>query len=201
MADPGVFTPAMLAFFVALFTWIGLGAAPRGSRALGPGLILAGALAIGRWEALARGGAWRGHLLFLCATASWAVCTLAHGRSALGALHSAALMCFWSRVAIVPAALILGTDFLRGGWGALLGLLLPQGVLSGFLATITDFFAITRLGPQRLAAFAALVPGLAALGGLAFPGEALRPVEMAGLGVVMLGGALAAGALAPMPRR
>ncbi|MBL4557126.1 MAG: hypothetical protein JKP98_08315 [Rhodobacteraceae bacterium] len=35
MADPGVFTPAMLAFFVALFTWIGLGAAPRGSRARG----------------------------------------------------------------------------------------------------------------------------------------------------------------------
>ncbi|MBL4540499.1 MAG: hypothetical protein JKP97_01660 [Rhodobacteraceae bacterium] len=57
------------------------------------------------------------------------------------------------------------------------------------------------MAPQRLAAFAALVPGLAALGGLAFPGEALRPVEMAGLGVVMLGGALAAGALAPMPRR
>lgn len=197
VADSGVFTPAMLPFFVALLSWAILGAPPRGSRAAGLLLILLGALAIGGAEALTRGGgAWRGHLLFLCASASWAVYTLAYGRSGLGALYSAALMCFWSAVVFAPLSLLSGADFLRGGWRPLVGLILQQGVLSGFLATITYFFAITRLGPQRPAALAALVPGLAALGGWWFLGEALRPVEIVGLAVVMVGVALAAGALA-----
>lgn len=200
VADSGVFTPGMLPFFVALFSWAALGARPRGSRAVGLALILLGALAIGGAEALGRGGgAWRGHLLFLCASACWAVYTLAYGRSGLGALYSAALMCFWATAVFAPAALIAGADPLRGGWGPFWALLVQQGLLSGFLATITWFFAITRLGPSRPAALAALVPGLAALGGWVFLGEAMRPPEIAGLVVVMAGVALAAGALAPRP--
>ena len=202
VADSGVFTPAMLPFFVALLSFLALGERVRGARLLGLALILAGALAIGGWEALARGGgAWRGHLLFLAASLAWAVYTLAYRRSGLGAIDSAALMCFWSSAVFLPLALAGGADYLKNGWQALVIQVIFQGFLSGFLATFTFFFAISRLGTAPAAAFAALVPGLAALGGWGVLGEPLDPVKIAGLGVVTLGVLLASGALGLPARR
>jgi len=202
VADSVIFTPAMLPVFVAGLARLIDGDRITGRRLAGLGLILAGAMAVGGWEALGRGGgAWRGHLLFLGASFSWAVYTLAYRRSGLGATDSAAIMCFWTSLAFLPLALITGVDFLRGGWGplALHGTL--QGLFSGFLATLSFFVAITRLGPGTVAPFAALVPGLAALGAWAILDEPVGAVKLAGLAVVSLGVALASGALAPRRQR
>ena len=202
VADSGVFTPAMLPVFVALLSLIVWGERTTGLKLLGLGLILAGALAVGGWEALGRGGgAWRGHLLFLAASVTWAIYTLAYRRSGLGAIESAALMCFWSALVFVVLALATGADFLRNGWQVLLVQGTLQGLFSGFLATITYFFAITRLGAPTAAAFAALVPGLAALQGWFFLGEPVGPVRLAGLAVVTLGVLLASGARLPARER
>ncbi len=203
-ADAGMFTPTMLPVFVALLgVALGSDAVPRGWRLLGLGLIVSGALAVGGWEALANtaSGAWRGHLMFLAASLSWAIYTLAYRRSGLGPIESAAMMCFWAGAGFVVLALFNGVDFLRHGWGVFLFHLTLQGLFSGFLATITYFFAITRLGAQPAAAFAALVPGLAAA--LAWPvlGEALGWVKAGGLAVVTLGVLLASGALSRGPAR
>ncbi|MEM6467452.1 MAG: EamA family transporter, partial [Pseudomonadota bacterium] len=70
-----------------------------------------------------------------------------------------------------------------------------QGVLSGFLATITFGYAVSKLGASRTAAFAALVPGLAALGGWVILGEPIPFNKALGLGAASLGVLLASGIL------
>jgi len=202
-ADGGMFTPAMLPVFMTLLG-LALGESlPAGFRLAGLGLILGGALAIGGWEALARtgSGAWRGHLLFLCASLSWAIYTFAYRRSGFGAVESTAVMCIGASVVFVPLALATGADFLRHGWGPLLLHVLLQGVFSGFLATFTYFVAIARLGTQPPAAFAALVPGLGAVLAWLFLDEPLGPLKLAGLAVISLGVALASGALSAPGKR
>src|SRR5688572_7159126 len=64
-----------------------LGERLRLARTLGLGLILLGIAAIVGFSALAGGGAWRGHLLLLCAAAMWAVYTLAFKCSGLTAIQ------------------------------------------------------------------------------------------------------------------
>jgi drug/metabolite transporter (DMT)-like permease len=66
-----------------------------------------------------------------------------------------------------------------------------QGLLSGFVATLTFVYAVGRLGASRTASFAALVPILAALGGWAVLGEPIGWVKGAGIVVVATGVALA----------
>ena len=193
VADAGVFTPSMLPIYVALLSVVLLGDRFGRGQCLGFGLIVAGALAVGGWEALYGGaeGAWRGHLLFSAASMAWAVYTVAFRVSDLSALHAAALLCFWTFLGILVLAAIFGTRFGEVPVPTLSLQVFLQGVLSGFLATFTYGFAITRLGASRTASFAALVPILAALGGWAVLGEPLSWLKGVGIVVVATGVALA----------
>ena len=109
-------------------------------------------------------------------------------------------MCGWAALALSAVAIVIGTDFTVLSPGALAVQILFQGVLSGFVATFTFFYAVSHIGASRTAAFAALVPVLAALGGWAILGEALTSLKMAGILVVSIGVALASGAL-PLRKR
>jgi len=71
---------------------------------------------------------------------------------------------------------------------------MPMGALYPNLPRLLTFlYAVTRLGTVIPAASAALVPVLAALGGWLFLGEALGPMKILGIGVVMAGILLASG--------
>jgi drug/metabolite transporter (DMT)-like permease len=193
VADAGVFTPSMLPIYVALLSVLFLGERFGRSQILGFGLIVLGALAVGGWEALHGGtdGAWRGHLLFSAASMAWAAYTVAFRMSGLSALHAAALMCFWTSAGMLVLAAVFGTRFGEVPVPTLALQVFLQGVLSGFLATFTYGFAISRLGASRTASFAALVPVLAALGGWAVLGEPLSWLKGLGIAVVAAGVVLA----------
>lgn len=195
VADSGVFTPSMLPLYVALLSFLLLGERFGPTRLAGFALIVLGALAVGGWEAVVRGeaGVWRGHLLFTGASLSWAAYTVIFRRSGLSPALGGALLCFWSALGFAALALVTGTRFGTVPPGALAIQVLFQGVLSGFVATWTFFFAISRVGASRTAAFAALVPVLAALGGWVFLGEPIGVVKAAGILVVSTGVALASG--------
>lgn len=195
VADSAVFTPAMMPVYAALYTRIFEGERLPRTRLLGLALIVSGALTIGGWAALSSGGqAWIGHLLFTGASLSWVAYTLLFRGSRLGAAEAAALLC----TAAAIAFLVLGTFTGFGLSGLPLSSLtiqiIFQGVLSGFVATYTYFYAIRHLGPAPSAAFAALVPVLAALGGWIFLGEPIGPVKAIGIAITSLGVALASGA-------
>ena len=202
VADSGVFTPSMLPLFVALLSTLFLGERIGPLRLAGFAMILVGALAVGGYEAVRGGGdgVWVGHVLFLCASFSWAIYTVIFRASNLGAFHGGALLCFYSALAFCIPALIVGTDFASVPPSTLAIQILFQGVLSGFVATWTFFYAVTALGPSRTAAFAALVPVLAALGGWVFLGEPIGPLKALGILIVSAGVLLASGAVARRQR-
>lgn len=198
VADSGIFTPSMLPFYVALLSYFFLGERLERSRIYGLVLIGTGALAVGGWEAIRNSGdgTWIGHLAFTAASFSWAIYTIVFRKSGLNAAQAAAMMCFWAAIAFAVLALFQGTNFSAIPLKTLLIQGLFQGVLSGFLATLTFFYAVTHLGASRTAAFAALVPILAAVGGWIFLGEPIGILKAIGIGIVATGVALASGVLA-----
>ncbi len=197
VADSGVFTPSSLPFFVAVLSALFLAERFTRLRLVGFSLIVLGALVVGGWEALsnASSGAWRGHILFLSASFCWAVYTIAYRRSGIGAMPAAAMIAFWSGFGFILVALVWGVDFSQATFGFVALQTLLQGVLSGYVATITYFYAVTHIGASRTAAFAALVPILAAIGGWVFLDEPIGILKAIGIAVVAAGVVLASGAL------
>ncbi|QHQ34471.1 DMT family transporter [Algicella marina] len=194
VADSGVFTPSMLPVYVAVLSALFLGERFTRLRLAGFALIVFGAVAVGGFSALSRSGdVWSGHLLFTLASISWAVYTLVFRLSGLRAEDGAAILSFWSALAFLAVGLFTGISFAGVGAGPLAIQILFQGVLSGFVANFTFFYAVHHLGPSRSAAFAALVPVLAALGGWLFLGEPIGLLKATGIAIVVAGVLLASG--------
>ena len=114
-ADAGIFTPSMLPVCVALLSVLFLSVAYSAAQVLGLALILAGAAAVGGLTAFSQAdaGAWRGHILFLCASMSWAIYTLGFRQSSLSPLPAAAIMATIPALGFLACALVIGTDLHR----------------------------------------------------------------------------------------
>ncbi len=159
------------------------------------GVLLLAADALAAWSSTT----WQGDLLFLAAAALWAVYALAFRSLGLSPWHAAALVNGWS------AVVVLAWCAVRALHGDAIGLAhLPlrdlawqalwQGVLAGVLGLWTYSVAIARLGAAQAAAFGALAPAVAAVGGWIWLGDALTPVEIAAVTAAVGGVALASGA-------
>ena len=194
VADSGVFAPSMLAVWVAVFAVIFTGARYSGRQVGGLALIVAGALFLGGFSAILTSGdgAWRGHLLFLAAAASWAAYTVRFRVSGLSALQATVLMATWATLFFVICAPFTGINFHRLP-PDLLALQLGQGLAAGAVANFTFLFSVRTLGAPISAAAAAFVPILAALGGLFFLGEPVGILKWVGVLVAAMGVALASG--------
>ena len=198
VADSGVFTPSLLPFFVAALSALFLGERFSGQRLTGFGLILFGALAVGGIEAVRTSGegVWVGHLLFVYASISWAIYTVIFRISGLGALHGGALFVFLGRLSLSGRRRRHRND-VRSGRARDTGN--PDRVPGGVVGLCRD------IGPSSMrsrllarpgtAAFAALVPVLAALGGWVFLDEPIGALKAIGIVVVSVGVLLASGAL------
>ncbi len=199
VSDSGVFAPGMLPLFTAVAAFIVLGERYGPVRFTGFALILAGGLAVGGFEAIANSGdgTWRGHILFMVAAALWSIYSVTFRLTGLGALHGAALISFWSAVSFGLAALVAGVDFSGIGWREIGWQIFAQGVLTSVVAMFAFGFAVREIGPSRTAAFAALTPVMAAVGGWVFLGEEVSAVKWTGIAIVAAGVLLASGVLSP----
>ncbi|WP_316013062.1 DMT family transporter [Roseobacter sp. HKCCA0434] len=197
VADSGVFAPSMLPLYVALLSFLLLGERFGPLRLAGFALILAGAVGIGGWEALsgAASGTWRGHLLISVAAFLWACYTVAYRRSSIAPVDAAAMICFWSALGFIALAFVVPLRLPQAALSVIALQIVMQGVLSGFVSTITYGYALSRIAPSKVAACAALVPVMAALGGWVFLGEPIGLVKSLGIAVVALGVLLASGAI------
>lgn len=125
-----------------------------------------------------------GHALILVSALFWAVYTVALRRSGLSAFEATALISVWSAIILLPFGTMPLIEALQQGrMGEIAMQALVQGVLSGIVATILFANAILRLGASRAAAFAALLPALAAI--LAIPVLGEIPDAVAFIGIVM----------------
>ena len=190
----GALLPGTMPLWAALIAWFVLGERLGAYRAAGLALIAAGVLTIGGADALAAAGdAWPGHLMFLAAAALWAGYTHAFKRSGLTAVQAAGVTAAWSFLVHAALAVAFGSDLAAAPADELAIQVLAQGVLSGCVAILAYGIAVNRLGATSAASFSALVPALAALGGVLFLGEVPAAIETAGIATVAAGVALATG--------
>jgi drug/metabolite transporter (DMT)-like permease len=75
-----------------------------------------------------------------------------------------------------------------------------QSFIIGILAMFLFGYAVQFLGAAETAAFGALTPILALLGGVAFLGETVTPLKVFGVTLVAVGVFFASGVLSKVPR-
>ncbi len=197
VADSGIFAPSMLPVFVTALSLIFLGASFHQSQYLGVATIVFGAIAVGGWEAIssAATGTWRGHVLFLCASFSWAIYTIRFRASSLSATDGAMILVTWSAIFFLVLAAFSGTKIPATPL-PILTVQLILGVSAGLVANFTFLFSVQKLGPAIPAASAALVPVIATLGGWVFLAEPIGFLKAIGIAVVAFGVLLASGSFA-----
>ncbi len=156
------------------------------------GMALLGADTMGAYP-----GAWRGDLLFLAATACWAVYTLLVRRWRVAALRAVLAVALYAAPLFLPVWwLLLPSGLAEAGWRVAAWQFFFQGsvavVVAGFLFTR----AVNALGAATTTAVTALVPALAALAAWPLLDEPLGLAGLAGVALVsagMLAGVRAAG--------
>ncbi len=164
-ADVGPLVPGTMPLIVALLSVVIFKEKLGWARAIGFALCLAGVLTIaGRSIASASGDTSFGHLLLITAALCWACYTVAFRHVGVTAIEMAALVSFWSAIAMLPFGIPPLIDaFNKGAHNDLIVQALIQGIGSGLVALVLYNIGIARLGASRAAAFVALVPALATL--------------------------------------
>jgi drug/metabolite transporter (DMT)-like permease len=201
-AEVGALLPGTMPLWAAL-VGILLGVS-RFTRAqwLGYGLIASGivlmlsmaiATTAGDHDTASAGAAWQGQGLLLLTAASWAIYSHAFKRSGLTPLQGAAIVAAWSFLICLALAACYGTELRVMPAHLLLMQLAAQGILSGLIGIFSYGLAVAALGAARAAAFSALAPVLATIGGAVLLGEQPGRSDLISILLITLGVALASG--------
>ena len=195
-SDGGALAPGMLPFWTALAAYALAREVPGPRRRFGLGMILVGAVIVSLWsiQSGASDEAWKGHLLFLTGSGLWAVYSVIFRQSGLTPLHGLVIGLFWGGLIVTPLLLVSGNvNFTEANWDDIAAMILMQSFVIGIMATVLFSYAVRLLGAAEFAAFGALTPILALLGGVLFLGEALTYLKIFGVILVAVGVFLASG--------
>jgi drug/metabolite transporter (DMT)-like permease len=137
-------------------------------------------------------GAWRGDLLFLVASTSWAFYTVLVRRWRVPAMPATLAIALLAAPLYLPVWWL----FLPSNLGAVpLGAVAFQFVYQGFFAVLVAGFLFTRavvaIGAPRTTAITSLVPAMAALAAWPLLDEPLGALGLAGVALVTAGMLLA----------
>lgn len=200
-SDGGALAPGMLPFWTALAAWAIMGEVPGPRRRFGLAMILTGAVIVSLWQVIAgaQDGAWRGHLMFLAGSGCWGVYTVVFRQSGLTPLHALVIGLFWGALLGGPLLWATGLEFQGATWGGIVTMIILQSFVIGILAMFLFGYAVGQLGAAETAAFGALTPILALLGGAAFLGEEVTILKALGVCLVAAGVFLASGVLSRLP--
>jgi len=201
-SDGGALAPGMLPFWTALAAYAFAGEIPGPRRRIGLAMILAGAMVVSLWQILAGTveGAWKGHLLFLTGSACWSVYSVIFRQSGLSPLHGLTIGLFWGTLLFTPLLFATGNvSFANADLGDIVAMIVLQSFIIAILAMFLFGYAVQILGAAETAAFGALTPILALLGGAAFLDETVTPLKVLGVILVATGVFLASGVLSRRP--
>lgn len=197
-SDAGPLAPGMLPFWTALAAFALAGEIPGPRRRLGLAMILAGAMVISLWQILSWSddSAWKGHLMFLSGSGLWAVTSVIFRQSGLSSLHALVIGLFWGALLFTPVMFATGNvKFEAVSLSDIVVMIVFQGFIIGILAMFLFGYAVRIIGAAEAAAFGALTPILALLGGGLFLSEGITPLKIAGVALVAVGVFLASGVL------
>jgi drug/metabolite transporter (DMT)-like permease len=183
-------TPVMTAVLAAAFRLD----APNPVKLIGAFVSFLGvALVIAAGQGLDLLASLGGDLLTLGAALCWAIYTIAGAKILLR--HSPLVTTTWAVVSgmlfIAPVGIgqLVSTPILGFGPGVILALIYSGTMAAGF-ANVIVFHGVRLLGPTRVTALQSLVPALAVVLAAVFLHEPLRPVQVVGGIVILVGVAL-----------
>ena len=139
---------------------------------------------------------WEGFTLLPLAALLWASYTHAFRRSGLSALQSSAIIAVWSFLIHVGLAFVFGSSLASVPLQEIGLQIVSQGLLSGLAATLAYGLAVQALGGTQAAAFTAITPVLATIGGGFLLGEEIGAAGIAAAVVTGIGVALSTGLVA-----
>ena len=189
-SDGGALAPGMLPFWTALAAYALAGEIPGPRRRFGLAMIMAGAMVVSLWQIYsgADEGAWKGHLMFLVGSGFFALYSVIFRQSGLSPLRGMIIGLFWGTLLIIPILLATGNvTFATASLGDVAVMIVLQSFIIGILAMLLFGYAVQILGAAETAAFGALTPILALIGGVAFLGEAVTPIKVVGVALVVVG--------------
>ena len=195
-SDAGALAPGMLPFWTALFAFLIIGEKPSKIRLIGLLIILLGAFLVGSYSVLSPSdqNTWKGHFLFLAGSGMWSVYSVYFLKSGIDPLTGLVFGLFWGTAVVVPLLVLFGdVSFEKASAFDIFSMIFLQGLLIAIFAMLLYNFAIRQLGPAQTAAFGALTPILALIGGFVFLGETITPLKSVGIFIVAIGVVLASG--------
>ncbi len=196
----GVLLGGSMPLATALIGITVFGERPDRMRVLGFAAILAGvAILLTRSLGSAASTGWSGYALLPTAATLWAIYTHAFRRSGLSPLQGSALIAIWSFLIHLGLAACFGTTLGSVPAQEIALQVTSQGLLSGLVAMVAYGFAVKSLGGTQAAAFTALTPVLAMVGGAVLLGEQIGPFEILAAVVTATGVALSTGILSSRP--
>ena len=197
-SDAGALAPGMLPFWTALFAFIITGEKPSKIRFFGLIVILMGAFLVGSYSILSSSdqNTWKGHFLFLAGSGMWSIYSVYFRQSGIDPLTGLVFGLFWGTVVVIPLLVLFGdVSFEKASTFDIFSMIILQGLLIAILAMLLYNFAIRQLGPAQTAAFGALTPILALIGGFIFLGETITLLKSIGIFIVAIGVLFASGIL------
>ncbi len=187
-AHGAVLLSGVLPFMTAALAWAVLGEAWSRRRVASLAVVACG---IGLLAAATFGdhpGAWRGDVLFLCATLSWAIYTTAVRQWGIGPAQGTLAIALWAGPIYLPLWWVFSPTGLADiPFGQALYHFLFQGVFAVLVAGFLFLRAVKSIGAVRTTAITALVPGVSSLAAWPLLGEPLAPLGIVGVGLVTLG--------------
>ena len=191
-----VLLPGMLPLSTALLSVLLLGERLSRGRLLGLGLILCGGLLVGGaslLKAFDGGEVWKGDLLFVCASSTWAFYTVTCRKHALAAVPATIALVVFAAFTYLPvygllvALGLVSSKLASAPLGEVAFQVLWQGMGSVVISGIAFTKMVQYFGPIRSTMLTAIVPGLSAICAVIFLHEPLYWNLIAGLALVTVG--------------
>lgn len=166
------------------------------ARIAGLGLIFAGDLLVGGHsllEAFRGGSTWKGDVLYLCGSMSWAFYAVLCRRWRVGAIDATFAIAIGCLVSYVPLyALAVATGLAPSGlgvapWREIVLLAVYQGGFVMLLSGLAFTQVVATFGPVHTTMLTAVVPPLAALLAVPLLGEPLGAAALGGLACATVG--------------
>ena len=197
-SNAGALGPGTLPFWTALIAFLITSEKPNRSRKFGLFVILLGALVIGIVQFKTNYGdlTWLGNILFLLGAALWAIYSVIFRQSGITPLHGLVIGLFWGSLIFVPFLITFGSvKFENTTLHDIAFMVILHSFIIGILAMLLFTYAVKKLGAVQTAAFGALTPILALIGGVILLDEIISPSKLSGICLVTAGVLLASGAL------
>lgn len=195
----GVLLPGIMPLAAALIGILLLGERPDRMRKLGMLAILAGGVLLLADNLSSGRLTWVSYVILPAGATLWAIYTHAFRKSGLSAFEGGALICIWSTIINLALIPFLGTHLLSVPIAEIAVPFVTQGLLSGLLATVLYGTAVRSLGGTQAAAYTAVTPVAAAIGGALLLGEPLGVVTIVATLVTGAGVLLSTGLLSARP--